>query len=172
MVTEQWGVWLLSDEIPGFLACPHRYTNPLSPAQGLGQRKCSAATLWVRKRTSGPEEPRKCRATPLRQGLGSGWGNPFPFTGSQARSPSCPTAPLSTAIFVKGKLLAHCGERGGCSCNLHFLYVFLSHPLLGKNSWKLQPGTFLITNRLLPTTMAGQRVRFNMAEGPGAACRL
>ena len=45
VVTERWGVWLLSDEIPGFLACPHRYTNPLSPAQGLGQRKCSAAML-------------------------------------------------------------------------------------------------------------------------------
>ena len=64
----------------------------------------------------------------MRQGLGSGWGNPFPFTGSQARSPSCPTAPLSTTIFVRGKLPAHCGERGSCSCNLHSLCFSFSSP--------------------------------------------
>lgn len=48
--------------------------------------------------------------------------------------------------------------------------LFLSPSCLaGKNSWRQQPGTFLIVNFFSSTAVSGQRVQFCVAQGPWAA---
>lgn len=54
------------------------------------------------------------------------------------------------------------GKGKAIACNLYFVYFFLPHLLIGKNSWRRQPGTFLIMNPLLPMSVLGQRVQFRV----------